>query len=369
MKKLCLCFVILSSILFNGCFNYIDIDKVIFATAVVVDIDEQNFPIVYVEAYKAARGGQGSSGKGVRVLFKGTGKTLFEILRDLNLSSSYRINYTQVKGVIFTQKAAEKGLDRFIDIFDRDQEFVLRSQVVVYRGDPSALLGVKLKGQDYIGLFIHDLIYNISSSSRGVITTLNDFLNKNYTKYNAIAVPMVVIKKEQVENKIELDSAAIIKDYKMVGQLERADEEAYNFLVNKVYGGSMEVSNPISIDDFISLEILKNRTETRVYYDGKTIHIKKIINTKTSITEVQKKLKLSKQSLESLQRNAESNIVKLCSMLYDEYKSQGIDAFNLTEDFHRKYPKENIDNVIARSELEIEAHVIIETSTDISDFR
>lgn len=369
MKKIILLFNILSVILFAGCFNYKDIDRVIFATAIIVDVDDNNNPVVYEEAFKASRGGQGSSEKGQRVLFKGTGKTMFEVLRDINLSSSYKINYTQIKGIIFTQKVAEKGLDKFIDIFDRGQELVIRSQIVIYNGDPSKLLNVKLKEQDYIGLFISDLIYNIRTSSRGVSITLNDFLNKNYTNDNAIAVTMIGLKKDQLEDKIEISNAAIIKNYKMVSELKRDEGEAYNFLINTIQGGSMEVSNPDHKDDFVSLEIVKNKTETQISYDGKSVKVKKIINTKTCIAEVQKSFNFNKKTLDELQKNAESNIEKQCSKLFDDYKKKGIDIFNVTEDFHRSYPREKLENIMSKTELDIEPHVIIEGSTDITSFR
>lgn len=369
MKKIFLCIIILSTIFFNGCFNYIDMDKVIFATAVAIDIDEQDSPIVYVEAYKASRGGKASSGKGQRVLFKGSAKTVFEALRDINLSSSYKINYSQIKGVIFTQRAAEKGLDTFIDVFTRGQEFVIRSEIVIFNGDPSSLMNIKLKEQDYIGLFIHDLIYNIRASSRGVVTSLNDFLNRNYEKGSCVAVTMVEIKKEQMEEKIEVGDASLIKNYKMIGKLKRDQGEAYNFLIDNIRGGTMEVTNPEYPDQFVTLEILKSKTENRIYYDGKRIHVRKLINTKASITEVQKGINLSQEALKGLEKNAEANIKKQCTRLFEQYKKRDIDIFGITEDFHRKYPRDNLNDIIGITELEIEPHVHIEGSTNITDFR
>lgn len=370
MKKILLYFLILSTFLFNGCFSYTDIDKLIFTTSVIIDVDQEGMPVVYEEAFKPARAGKAASGKGSRVLFQGTGKTLFETFRNLNLSSSYKINYTQCRGIIFTEKAAEKGLDRFIDVFDRGQEFVIRSDIVIYKGDPVALINAKLKEQDYIGLFIHDLIYNTPSSSRGTILSLNDFLNKNYSQNNTCVVPMIELKKNQLEDKVAISDGAIIKDYKMVGRLREAETESYNFLIDNIKGGTMEVSNPNCSNNFVTLEILRNKTDTKVYYDGKTVTLRKIINTRAIITEAQKSLNFDQDTIDDIQKNAESNIRKFSLQLFDEYKKKGLDIFDVADSFHRAYPHEKVEgNIMYKTELIVEPHVFVEGSTDITSFK
>lgn len=371
MKKFLLCFIILSTSFFSACFSYTDIDKIIFTTAVIVDIDNEGMPIVYEEAFKPSKGGgKSSSGKGSRILFKGTGKTLFETFRNINLSSSYKINYTQCRGIIFTEKAAEKGLDYYIDVFDRGQEFVIRSDIVIYKGDPEAIINAKLKEQDYLGLFIHDLISNTKVSSRGIILSLNDFLNKSYSKNNVCVVPMVELKKDQLEDKVAISNGAIVKNFKMVGSLKESQAESYNFLVDNIKGGTLEVTNPDCPDKFITLQILENKTETKLYYDGKTVSLKKIINTKAIITEAQKGLSFDQETIGELQKNAELNIKKFSTQLFEEYKTKGLDIFDVGDNFNRVYPHQEIDgNIMYKTEIQVEPHVFIEGSTDITSFR
>lgn len=369
MKKIFLYFFIVSTFLLNGCFNYNDIDKVLFATAVIVDIDADDRPIIYVEAFKPTRGGKGDSGKGERVLFKGTGKTIFETVRDLNLSASNKINYTQCRGIIFTGNSAEKSLGDLMDFFDRGQEVIERADIAIYKGDPEKLINTKLKDQEFIGLFIHDLIYNMPFSARGVMLNLNDFFNKSYTSNNTVVIPIITLKEDQPEDKIEINNAAIIKDFKMIDSLDRRQGEGYNFLIDNIKGGTLEVSNPNADNKYITLEILKSSTNTKVYYDGKTIHVKKIINTRTSIGEAQQKLTFTKGTINQIEKNAESNIKLNCSKLFEDYKKKDIDIFDISDDFERKYPKEKVANIITKTQLELEVHVYVEGSPNTTDFR
>ena len=51
MKKIALCLIIMCSLIFTGCFNYRDINKLVFSIALVVDIDEDNNPVEGVEIW------------------------------------------------------------------------------------------------------------------------------------------------------------------------------------------------------------------------------------------------------------------------------------------------------------------------------
>lgn len=369
MRKVILCFSIIITILFTGCFNYKDIDKVIFVTSVIIDVDGTGNPVMYFEAFKPTRGANGSSGKGEKVLFQGTAKTILEISRDINLSSSYKINYTQNRGVIFTEKAAQKGLENFIDPFSRSQEAVVRAHIVILKGDPQKLLTIKLKEQDYIGLFLEDLVFNIGNSSRAVELNLNDFLNKSFSGNNTAVITTIAMKKEQLEDKLEISDAAVIKDFKLVDIIDRRQGEGYNFLINNIKSGTLEVSNPDAPDKFISLGILKSKTDTKISYDGEKIRVKKIIRTRAAIQDVQKKLIFQKPSIDGIEKNAESNIQRACMTLFEEYKKKNLDIFDIEDQFHRKYPKEKVTDVMAKSQLELEVHVTVKGSPIKMDFR
>ena len=95
-------------------------------------------------------------------------------------------------------------------------------------------------------------------SARGVMLNLNDFFNKSYTSNNTVVIPIITLKEDQPEDKIEINNAAIIKDFKMIDSLDRRQGEGYNFLIDNIKGGTLEVANPDADDKYITLEILKS---------------------------------------------------------------------------------------------------------------
>ncbi|PRR84991.1 Ger(x)C family spore germination protein [Clostridium luticellarii] len=369
MKNFLCYFLVICTLFLNGCFNYNDIDQVIFATACIVDVDSQGNPIIYIEAFRPQKSSAGSAGGEERILFRGSRKTMFETLRDINLSSNYKLNFTQNMGIFFTEKAAAQDMKDFIDFFERDQEFVIRSNIAIIKGCADTFINVKLKGQEFIGVFIHDLIKNIPSSSREVMTSLNDFLDSMNSDCRTSVIPMLEIKQEQPENKIEIGDGAIITNYKMVDTLRRTDVLGYNFLLNNIKGSSLEVTNPDIPSKFIGLEIIKNNTKTRMYYSGKKLTVQKIINVKVSISEAQNKLNLDENTVKKIQANAEKNIAYACNKIFQDYKEKDLDIFYLKDDFKRRYPRENSNNIFQKSQLHMDVHVSVEGSSTKTNFR
>lgn len=369
MKKKLICILVISIIVFNGCFSYSDLNKALFVTSVIVDIDQDKRVILYLECFLPFRSSSKASTKGQRIVFKGKGKTVYEAMKDLNLSSSYKLNYTQNKAIIFTKKSAEYGLDNFIDTFQRQQEFLIRPYILMFMGDPEDLIKMNLKEEEYIGVFLKNLIDNQKSSSRTVQIHLNDFLNKRTMGSKTNIITTVDISKEQIEPKLQVDGGTIIKDDKLAGILKKQDGEKYNFLMNKVREGTLESQNPSYKDKFISLNISKSKTYTSINYDGKKVYLRKRIKTHAAIADIQKGLTVNQSNLSELRGNTENNIKKLCTDFFNQYKQDHIDIFDIQEEFHRKYPKENIKNIVDITELDLTVNVIIDDTLNIFDFR
>ena len=351
----------------TACFSYRDINKVLFITALIIDVDNGGNPILYAEAFKGVRGGT-PEGMDERILFNGTGKTLFEAVRDMNATSSFKLNYTQNKVIIFTEKAAEYGIDNYIDFLDRDQELLIRPYIAVYRGDPQKLMKLHLNQEKYIGVFVVELIENIGSSSRAIEQSLNQFYNQRVMGDRSSVVTILDIPKNSLEPKLEINGGAVIKNDRMIGTLSRSEGQGFNFLMNSIKGGTLEITNPCDVNRFVTLEILKNKTKTKVDYYENIVHFKKNIKVDVDFGEAQKSIVLTKENIEKIQEKAESNIKKACIQVFQQYKDIGVDIFDICEVFHAKYPKAKFEDIINQTQLEVEVEVKIMNTGDTKNF-
>ncbi|MFL0246500.1 Ger(x)C family spore germination protein [Candidatus Clostridium stratigraminis] len=365
MKKIILSIFLGFTLFFNGCRGYNDVNRLLFVTTVIIDVDKNNMPIIYLEAFKPTRTTQGGSEKGERLLFKGTGKTVFEALTDINLSSSLKLNYTQNKVIMFTQFAAKYGIDNFIDIVDREQQFLVRPYIAVLMTSPDRILGAKIKSEEYIGIYIHDLIENVGASPRAIKLPINDYLNKRLIGSRTGIVTAVDLKKNQLEDIIEIEGGAIIKNDKMVDFMTKRLGLGYNFLEYDLSSGSLEITNPDNNNSFVTLRILNSKTKTNLTYDGELIHLNKRIKLKTSIADVQKNISFNDDELEKIKNKSKLNIEEACKSLFNKYKEENLDIFEIQEEFERKYPNVKLENVLKITELNLEIDETIEGSPDI----
>lgn len=366
-KILVIICIIMNCFIMSSCFSYRDINRILFVTALMIDVDDEGKPILYAEAFRGVRG---SSAEGVdeRIIFKGTGKTVFEAVRDMNAVATFRINYTQNKVIIFTQKAAEFGVEDFIDFLDRDQELLVRPNIVVFRGDPEKLMKLEIIQEKYIGSLIRRIIENIGASSRAVTISFNEFYNQRTRGDKTNVVTILEIKKDTLQPKLQVSGGAVIKDDRMVSTLAREEGQGFNFLMNNVDSGTLEITNPSDINKFITLEIKSSDTKTKINYYDNIIQLKKKIKVKVDFAEAQKKIVLTKENIKKIQEKSAENIEKACNNVFKKYKSMGLDIFDIRETFYAKYPKEKVKDIINITELEVEAEVEIMNTGDIKNF-
>lgn len=368
MKKIWsgLAIVLTSCILMTGCFSYKDINKILFVTAVLIDIDKDKKPVLYCEAFKAKAGDE--KGAEDRIIFKGKAKTCLEAIREISLGSSFKLNYTQNKVVIFSSKAADYGIDNFIDFFERDQELLVRPVITVYDGDCEKLFKAKLEEEQFLGVYIIELINNVGASSRAIKLSLNQYLNQRLTGDKTNVVPLIKLQSDGMGDKVEIDGGAILKEDKMIGMIRKQEGQGFNFLMNNVKSGTLEPKNPESENKFVTLEILKSKTKTEIKYEENKIKLIKNIKVKTSLGEVQEKLVINDSALKALEMTSEENIKKACRTIFNKYKDEGTDIFDIEEELYRKYPKVKKNNPIKITELIVNADVEITHSGDTLNF-
>lgn len=363
--KFSLIVLISMSMLFSGCYNYKDINRVIFVTNMLIDLDENNNIVLYTDTIKPYRSTSESSEKGMRIIFKGEGKSLFEAERNLNLSSSYILNYTQNKAIIFSQKAAEAGLENYMDFLNRDQELLVRSFLFVYYGDINRLMKLASNDEEYLGAFLNSVVNKMQTSPRTISLNLNDYLVTCKLGSGITIMSALEVKKGVLKDNIELVGGAIISNEKLVDRLQIAQGLSYNFLMNKVKKGTLEVTNPNDKNKIVTLEILNGKTKTDIKVEKDKIELIKTIKIRASVGDVQGTMVLSEENIKKLQKNAENNIIKYGTMLFEEFKGKDLDIFNIKRELEMKYPNISIERPLTKAELKINPEVTIEGSSTI----
>lgn len=368
MNKKVIVIFLLSGVL-SGCYGYNDIEKTIFCTGIIIDVDENNNVVQYSELFHSFRSKEDNSEKGTRLIFSTKGKTLFEAIRNQNKSSSYKINYEQNKVIIFTKRAAEYGIDNFIDFLNRDQEFLLRQYIMIFEGDPKELIQLKIKQEEYTGLFIFDLVRSELIKDFVDIYQVYEYLNDRHLGNFLIVISSFRVKEEALQEDIIIDGAAIINEGKMIEKMEGEDAAVYSAMMGKSSTKIMLVPNPKNEENCMTLEILDKNLKTSIMYKDNKVILEKKFNIRVSLAESEKPIELDNpEIIKEIEKTAEEGAKKLCIDLFEKYKEKNLDIFRIEEMLSRKYPFENIKNPINITELKVTVDMRLEGSTDILDY-
>lgn len=354
-------------LLLIGCFDYKDINKVSFSTSIIFDTDDFGRSVVYVDCVKPYRSTNESSDKGKRIIYKGMGKTTLEALRDVNLASSYELNYSQNRAYIFTERAAKEGINKYTDLINNNQEFQIKPDLFVYFGEVDDLLKITSSDEEYLGLYLEELVHKNTRNPRAMRANINDYLSNQKESNNTYVIGSVEIKEDALDKKIEIGGGAVIKDGKLVDKIDSREAMSYNLLTNKVNKGTLEISNPQDEKGFITLEILGNTTNSSLTYDNSRIKLIKNLKLRASIAEIQGRAIVDKELLDYIKASKEKEIEAYLQNSFKKYKEQGIDVFDIARLLNINYPKETIENPISITDLEVNVELIIEGTGIVKD--
>lgn len=361
LRKLGSCILIIMTLplLLTGCFNYNDINKVTFSTSIIFDVDDLNQSVVYLDCIKPYRSTNESSDKGRRIIYKGSGKTSLEALEDINRVSSYKLNYSQVRAYIFTENAAREGIKKFLDLINNNSQFQMKPSVFVYYGDVDDLLKTASTDEEYLGLFLNDLVGKDKYNSKSVKANINYYLSNALMGSNVALISSINLKEDAIDKKIEINGASILKDNKLMEKLDVQDNLTYNLLMSGVKSGTLDVTNPQDKESFITLNILKSSVKDDLTYEEGKFKLNKDIFIDVSISEIQGKLTIDADTLDYIKINEQEYINGYAKYIFDNYKKKDLDIFDIKRMAEMYYPNIENSNPLLDTDLEVNTHITI----------
>lgn len=354
-------------LLLTGCFDYHDINKVTFPTSIIFDVDDLGQEIVYLDCIKPYRSTNDSSDKGRRIIYKGVGKTALEALNDINRASSFKLDYTQTRAYIFTEKASRKGIKKFLDLINNNSEFSMKPSAFVYYGDVEELLKTVSTDEEYLGLFLNDLVGKEKYNPRAVKSNINYYLSNILMGSNTALLTSISLEDNAIDKKIQIQGSSIFKDNVLVEKIDIENSLIYNIMIGNAKSGTLEISNPESKENFITLQILDSSMKDKLEFQDGKYKLIKDVNVEVSVSEIQGELIVDANALDYIKVNEEAYISGYAEYLFNKYKKQNLDIFDIDRLAEMYYPNENIDNPLSVTEVEVNTKLIIKGTGVVKD--
>ena len=364
--SLILLFIFLGSM--QGCYSYEDINNGIFVTTIIFDENEIGDVELYLDTVKPYRSANESSDKGQREVYQGTGRTVGEAIKAINLQASGQISFSQCKAYIFTEQVSKEGIKKFMDAINRNQEFMIRPYMIVLFGSPSELLNQVTGDEEYLGIYLNQLVKKMNENPKVIAINANNYLAAR-TSYNNIAVlGALTIENNNGKKSLDLSGGALFKDEVMVRKISTSEGMSYNFLTGRVRSGTLEAINPQDTNSFVTLEIQNSKTTTSINYDGERIKLYKKIVIDCYLADSQSRLMVDKDVLNIIKYEEESMLSQYIQILFTKFKNDNLDIANVATLFEQEYPNITLSvDPLTITDLDLDIDIKINGTSKVAD--
>lgn len=204
-----------------------------------------------------------------------SGKTIAEATRNSSLYFSSIPLWSHVQLSVLGEALAKKGAPA--DFLARNR-YVRKNNllVVTHNASPEQILNVKPYLESYTAMAIKRLL-KIQQYQLGIytLTDSNDFLQKLSNPGIEPLAPMITIKKNGAEERLQLEGSAVFKGRKMIGSLNELESRGYSLMSpNRERGGLFLIHSPLDPGQWVTLELSQSQAKITPIIQGQQIKMK-----------------------------------------------------------------------------------------------
>jgi len=351
-----------------GCSGGREINDLEIVIGMGVDKDENSENILLtaqvvkegeMEKSSGSGGGEGD-GKAFWNVF-GTGKSVFEAVRQITHKTGNRLFVSHNHVVICGKDLALEGLQKYIDFFLRAHE--MRPTTIILIAEDRALdvMNAKPETEKLPAMNITKLVKTYGFTSHFYKVNMKDFASCLMCGTRAPIAPLVGISQDKDNKDIYVSGMAVFNNDKMVGRLTEDETRGLLWVLGKVESGVLLISSP-NKQGKVAFEILEAKSKViPEVKDGKIVmHVK--IKGKSSLSEQTTAEDLATiEAFEKMQKAQTEAIRQEIMAAFDKSKELNADIFGFGEMIRKKH----INKWKSLKDKWDEIYPTIELNTDI----
>ena len=267
------CFIVL----LTGCWDKVEINKVIFVTILAIDKlseveqerggeEAETFPELIPNRYRIDYGYPNTgifAGKGEgepRYLLASTGVNMVDIETNMSTRLGGVISYDHTKLIVLGEDLAKDSrlVREVLDHIERSPEIGRRIHLMVATGTGDEAIKAEVPHQPSIlGLYIRDIIDKPSRMARTADADLG-YILRSFHESKASIIPRIISSGDEVK----VAGVGVFKDYKLVGWMGEIETLQLMIMLDKV---AMMTSNIQIGEEVLSAVITDSKTNMKVY--------------------------------------------------------------------------------------------------------
>ncbi|BFT71999.1 Ger(x)C family spore germination protein [Paenibacillus sp. P36] len=240
-RIIAICLQMCLVVLLVGCWNREELNEVAIVTGIGVDKSkpEEGFVLTYqvVEPKRAATTKEGSSGKDPVVLYRGTGKTLFEATRRTAPKLPRRLFFSHSRLFVVSEKVAKEGIGELLDFIERNDEFRPTMQLFIARNTEAYKL---MQGSTPLDKISSNSIVDETRISEKIWgnnlkVTLGEYLRDPKS-------PAVIPGLQLVDSDVQVSGMAVFNEQKLADWIEEPEARGLLWIKNKIQSSVISLS-------------------------------------------------------------------------------------------------------------------------------
>lgn len=327
MRKIAFILVITLSFLLTGCWDSREINELGFVLSIGLDKSDDGFKvtaqIANPETYSKTP--SGTTQTKPFWIVSGTGKTIFEAIRDMASISSRRIFWSHIKVIIIGEQLARGDNLEIFDFFSRNPELRLRTLVAVTPGEAGDLLEIVPEMEKDPATYLEEIIDSESKTGKSYKILLKDFLEDYIDPNIGPVTSKIVLDKSKSEPILKTSGAYVFDHNKLSDSLDEVQTRGLLWIKDKMNESVMVVNCPYD-DKPVTLEIKKAKSSFESYLADEvpnfTINVKvtAIINEQgcnTDFNDIEKLAEMEKAVETAIGKDIQSSITKAKDLQVD----------------------------------------------------
>lgn len=330
----------------TGCWDNVELDKIAIVMGIGIDESpkigevDMTVQVANTAGIKSSSTDIGSKKTESYFNLKGTGDTIFNIVRGFSKKASRKIFLAQNQVIILGRGIAEEGLGQYIDFFCRDHE--TRSLVWILISDETAneILDVKSDFESIPSISIKELVKEQQYNSEAPMVDLHKFASRLMSKTTSPIAPIIKVSMEGNIKKAYVSGTAVFKKNKMIGEMNKVETRGVLWTIGEVKTGSIVTADPGS-NNKVSLEITRASSKIIPEIEDGRIRMKIKIKEEGNLGDQSDSNDLAiPKVLEDIEKEKASVIKNEVMLALKKAQSLDADVFGFGEAIYQKYPKE-----------------------------
>ncbi|MCR8643152.1 Ger(x)C family spore germination protein [Paenibacillus sp. N1-5-1-14] len=318
MRVLVACCMLL---LLTGCWDQKLLRDRAIPYLIAFDVEKEDERKVHVAATLSDTPLTEKDPKESNVVSTASGKSAFDAIEQLKDKSPGYLSLSRIRGILFGEDMARKGINEALDTFYWDPTVSINSRISVIRGRGEDFIRLQKIGSQLISQYYEKLIDNAEKNT--VVPPTHLQTKTIVDPGEDFGVPLLSIQDDQ----IVIDGLALFKDEKMIGTLKKEEGMLYLLMKDAFSNDFRYTLNNNETDGKLvsplSFELIKSKRKYKVKAEDSgqvnvtlTMHLKvEILNEEGYISMGEENVK--KMLTQELTKEARKVIKKMQKQNFD----------------------------------------------------